>query len=239
MFDFQYMIRSIPQILKGVPVSIGLAAVSFTIGLLIGFVIALIRIHKVPVLHRLSVLYVSFFRGTPLLVQIFLCYYGIPIFIRYMNASYHLQIDVIQIPSFVFICLSLTLNISAYLSETIRGAILSVPQGQSEAAKSLGMTGRQSFFRIILPQALSFALPNLGNTCISILKDTSLAFVASVPEIIGEAKIIAGRTSQFFEVYIVAALIYWALCFILEQVFRILEKQKRKKIRGHSYAANS
>lgn len=232
LLDFSYLIKSIPAIAKGVPTSLAIALIAFVIGLLIGLFVALIKIYKVPVLTPLAELYVSFTRGTPLLVQIFLSYYGIPLVIRYLNANYNLNYDVSFIPAIYFIYVAFSLNSGAYLSETIRSAILSVNKGQMEACYSVGMTTSQGLRRIILPQATTVALPNIGNHFVALLKDTSLAFAASVPEIIGKAKIIAGRTSQFFEVYIVAALLYWVICILIERLIMLLENRFRKYERG-------
>lgn len=239
MLDFNYMIASIPQILKGVPVSISIAIIAVFIGLLLGFFLALTRVYKTPVINRISGVYISFFRGTPILVQIFLCYYGIPLGLRQLNSEFQINIDISQIPAIFFAYISFALNSAAYFAETIRGAILSIPKGQIEAAHAIGMNGFQTVTRLIIPQALVVALPNLGNIIISILKETSLAFTVSVPEIMGEAKIIAGRTSNFFEVYIVAALIYWILCIILEQMFKLIEIKTDKAGRKMLYATNN
>ena len=140
MLDFDYMIQSIPRILKGVPISISIAAVAIFFGLIIGSAIALIRIYKVPVLKRIAGVYVSFLRGTPLLVQIFLVYYGIPLVVNSLNATQGTQIDISSVPAIIFVYVALSLNVSAFLSETIRGAILSVTKGQAEAAYSIEMT---------------------------------------------------------------------------------------------------
>lgn len=232
LLDYQYMLDSLPAILKGVPVSLTIALIAFVVGLIIALACALIRIYNIPVLKQLVVLFVSFVRGTPLLVQIFLSYYGIPIVIRSLNESYGFNWDISFIPAIYFIYVAFSINAGAYLSETIRAAILSVDKGQFEACYSVGMTTSQALRRVILPQALRVGLPNLCNHFIILLKDTSLAFAASVPEILGEAKMIAGRTSQFFEVYIVAALIYWVLCTILEQISMYLERRLNKKNGG-------
>lgn len=232
LLDFQYMIDSVPAIAKGIPVALAIAGVAFLFGTIIALFCALIRIYNIPVLKQLVVLYVSFIRGTPLLVQIFLSYYGIPLVIRYLNANYALNWDVSFIPAIYFIYVAFALNTGAYLSETIRSAILSVDKGQFEACYSVGMTTSQALRKVILPQALRVGIPNLCNHFIMLLKDTSLAFAASVPEILGQAKIIAGRTSQFFEVYIVAALIYWVLCIILEQISNYIERRLNRKQSG-------
>jgi len=228
LLDWNYMLESVPKIASGISVSLSIAAVAFVLGTFLGFGIALCKVYKVPVLNRVCRIYVSFMRGTPLLVQIFLTYYGIPLVLRFFSDSYGWQIDVSQIPAIYFMYVCFSLNVGAYLSETFRGAILSVNMGQIEAAQSLGMTGTQVLRRVVVPQALQVALPNMGNTFVSLLKDTSLAFAASVPEIMGMAKINAARTSNFFEAYIVAAMIYWIICIIFEYMISLAEKRMRR-----------
>lgn len=225
LLDVNYMIESFPTIAKGIPVALSISAVAFVVGITIALFCALIRIYNVPVLKQIVAVYVSFIRGTPLLVQIFLSYYGIPLLLQYFNYNYNASIDISFIPAIYFIYVAFSLNTGAYLSETIRSAILAVDKGQFEACYSVGMTTSQALRRIVLPQALRVGVPNIFNHFIMLLKDTSLAFAASVPEILGQAKIIAGRTSQFFEVYIVAALIYWFICIVLEQVSNFIEKR--------------
>lgn len=232
ILDFSYMIESIPAIAKGIPVSLSIAVIAFTVGITIGLLGALIKIYNIPVLKQITAVYVSFIRGTPLLVQIFLSYYGIPLIIRHLNAQFDTTWNISFIPAIYFIYVAFSLNAGAYLTETIRSAILSVDRGQIEASYSVGMTTYQSLKRIVLPQALKVGLPNIGNQFIALLKDTSLAFAASVPEIIGMAKIIAGRTSQFFEVYIVAALLYWVICIALERLMALFENRLRRNERG-------
>lgn len=224
LFDVQYMIDSIPAIAKGIPVTLSITLVAFIFGAFIGLAVALLRIYRVTGFTQLVILYVSFMRGTPLVVQIFLAYYGIPVLLRVLA----IQTNIGQIPAIYFVYVAFSLNVGAYLSETIRSAILSVAPGQFEAAYSIGMNTPQALSKIVLPQALTVALPNIGNQFIMLLKDTSLAFIAAVPEIMGEAKIIAGRTSQFFEVYVVAALIYWVICLICELILNLLERRSRK-----------
>ena len=232
ILDVSYMIESIPTIAKGIPISLSIAVIAFGVGLLIGLLGALIKIYNVPVLKSITNLYVSFIRGTPLLVQIFLSYYGIPLVIRYLNEQWGTEWNISFIPAIYFIYVAFALNAGAYLTETVRSAIIAVDRGQVEASYSVGMTTYQSLKRIVLPQALKVGLPNIGNHFIAMLKDTSLAFAASVPEIMGMAKIIAGRTSQFFEVYIVAALLYWIICILLERLLAVLEKRLRRNERG-------
>lgn len=232
VFDVKYMINAVPQIITGIPVSLVIAFVAFVFGIVLGLLGALAKLYKVPVLRQFTILYVSFVRGTPLVAQIFLIYYGIPVLLRVLQEQSGIAIDISGIPAIVFIFIAFALNAGAYLTETIRAAILSVDKGQLEAAYSVGMSSVQAMVRIILPQALKAGLPNISNFFIGLLKDTSLAFVAAVPDIMGQAKIVAGRTSRFFEAYIVAAVFFWIICIVFELLTHLLEKRICKNDRG-------
>lgn len=228
LIDIEYMVESFPQIIRYVPVTLMIAVVSMVLGLFIGLITALIKIYKVPVLKWVSAVYVSFIRGTPLLVQMYLSYYGIPKILDFMHMNYNWNINVSNIPAIIFVYVSFSLNIGAYLSETIRSAIQAIDKGQLEAAYSVGMSRFQGMVRIVFPQALTIALPNFGNTFIGLLKDTSLAFIISVVEIMGQAKIIGARKLKFFEVYIDSAIIYWILCIVVERGLKVLEFKSKK-----------
>jgi polar amino acid uptake family ABC transporter, permease protein len=141
-----------------------------------------------------------------------------------MNAKFGWSLNVNNVPVIMFVYVAFILNMSAYMSETFRAAILSVEKGQMEAAISIGMSKWQAMRRIILPQAFVTALPNLGNSFISLIKDTSLAFVVSIVELMGKAKIVGAAGLNFFEVYIVVALIYWIVCIVMEGLLMSLEK---------------
>ncbi|GEA32941.1 amino acid ABC transporter permease [Clostridium diolis] len=225
IFKPSFILKSFPEILKYLPATLEIALVSIIIGLLLGFIIAIIRIKQVPILNKVLILYVSFMRGTPLLVQLYLSYYGIPLVVEYINYRFGTKYNINNIPAMVFVFLAFALNESAYTSETIRGAILSVDKKEIEAGQSIGMTSVTIMRRIILPQALLVAIPNLGNTLISLVKSTSLAFTVSVMDVMASAKVIAGRNMRFFEVYIAIAIIYWVICLIIEIVFRKVEKK--------------
>ena len=226
--DWNYIFTSLPQILKYAPVTLLIAVIAMFCGLIIGLITALIKIYKVPVLKRIASVYVSFVRGTPLLVQMYLSYYGIPKLLSYMNNSFGWQVNVGGMPAIFFVYITFSVNVGAYLSETIRSAILAIDKGQLEAAYSVGMSRFQGMYRIVFPQAIVVALPNFSNTFISLLKDTSLAFIIAVVEILGSAKIIGARRLRFFEVYIAAALIYWVICLAVERGTLVLERRVRK-----------
>ncbi|WP_238900013.1 amino acid ABC transporter permease [Clostridium sp. YIM B02500] len=225
IFKPSFILKSFPEILKYLPATLEIALVSIISGLLLGFIIAIIRIKQVPIINKVLTLYVSFMRGTPLLVQLYLSYYGIPLVVEYINYRFGTKYNINNIPAIVFVFLAFALNESAYTSETIRGAILSVDKKEIEAGQSVGMTSVTIMRRIILPQALLVAIPNLGNTLISLVKSTSLAFTVSVMDVMASAKVIAGRNMRFFEVYIAIAIIYWVICLIIEIVFRKVEKK--------------
>lgn len=234
LLDINYIIESLPSILSRLPVTLMIAVGSMVIGLLIGFAVALIQIYKVPVLRQLSSFYVSFTRGTPLLVQMYLVFYGIPKIVYFLQTSYGLfyGFDVNLISPEVFALLAFSLNLGAYLSETIRSAIESVDRGQFEAAKAIGMSPTQMMLKIILPQALAIAIPNLGNIFIITVKDTSLVFIIGVIDIMGQAKILGSRGLAFFEVYIAVSLVYWVICIIIARLLVVLEKRVRRFERG-------
>ena len=164
VFDPKYILEFIPKLVEALPVTLLMTAVAMVGGLLLGFVLAIIKIKKVPVLRQICALYVSFMRGTPLLVQLFLSYYGLPIFLSVINEEFNINININQVPAIIFVFIAFILNEAAYLSETIRATILSIDKNEIEAAMSLGMTNFQTMRRVILPQALLVALPILGNT---------------------------------------------------------------------------
>ena len=231
LFDFEYMLRSFPQILKYAPVTLMVTVGAMVFGLIIGLATALVKLYRVPVLRWIAAVYVSFTRGTPLLVQIYLTYYGIPKLMAFLGERFSWTVNVGDIPTIVYVYVAFSLNVGAYLSESVRSAIESVDKGQYEAAYSVGMGRLQTMFRIILPQAFAVALPNFGNTFISLMKDTSLAFVIAFVEIMGQAMIVGASSLRFFEVYIDSALIYWGMCLAAERGIAILEK-KAKKFKG-------
>ncbi|UUX34633.1 ABC transporter substrate-binding protein/permease [Fundicoccus culcitae] len=215
----------LPTILEKLPITLLMTVVSAVIGLLLGFLIALIKIYDIPILKQLATLFVSFMRGTPQLVQLFLAYYGFPLVVAWINQQLNTSINVNNIPALLYVFIAFGLNEAAYNSETIRAAILSVDKSEIEAAKSIGLTNRQTMTRIILPSAMIVAIPNLGNSLISLLKGTSLAFTVTVIDIMGQARIIAGSNLRFFEAYIAVSLIYWVCCIIIENFVKWLEKK--------------
>lgn len=228
IFDWNFMISTVPEIISYLPVTLQIAFFSGIFALIIGFLVALIRYFKVRALSQICIIYISFIRGTPAMVQLLIAYYGIPIFLRGLNEQFGWNLGVSGVPASVFAVIALALNYGAFMSETIRSAMLSVDVGQLEASYSLNMTTSQAMRHILLPQAFNVALPPLGNSFISLLKETSLIFNISVIEMMAAAKIVGSRSYRFFEVYIVVALIYWLCCVVLERILAVLEKRARR-----------
>jgi cystine transport system permease protein len=189
-----------------IPLSLG----SMVFGLLLGFGLALMRLSRLKVVRGIARVYVSFFRGTPLLVQLFMIYYGLP----------QLGIELDPIPAAL---IGLSLNMGAYACEILRSAISSVDRGQWEAGASIGMTRAQIMRRAILPQAARTALPPLGNSFISLVKDTAQAATIQVPELFRQAQLISSRTFEIFSMYLTVALMYWVLSTILSHFQNRLE----------------
>jgi cystine transport system substrate-binding protein len=187
---------------KGLLVAtIPITILSFAIGLVIAVAAALARVSGIRVLDYLARAYISLIRGTPLLLQLFIVFYGLP----------EIGVTLGSWPSAV---IALSINVGAYAAEIVRSAILAVPRGQFEAASSIGMTYRQSLRRIILPQAARTAVPPLSNTLISLLKDTSLLSVVLVTELTREAQYAASASGDYLALYAFAGLYYWVVCTV-------------------------
>jgi cystine transport system permease protein len=182
--------------------TIPLALASFAIGLTLALVLALMRLSRRAWVSGIARVYISLVRGTPLLVQLFVVFYGLP------------SIGVVVDPWPAAIT-AFSINVGGYAAEVIRAAILSVPKGQWEAAYMIGMSRRLALRRIILPQAARVSVPPLSNTFISLVKDTSLASLTLVTELFRRAQEIAAFTQEFMLVYMEAALVYWVICLAL------------------------
>ena len=203
---------ALPLMLKGAGWTLVLALASVVFGALVGALVALVRLAKIPLLATLAAPYVSGFRGTPLLVPLFVIYFGLP--------SIGIQFDPITAG-----ILGLSLNVGAYLSETLRGAINGVAHGQWDAARSLGLTQMQVMRHVVGPQALRLAVPSLSNSLISLTKDTSLVSFIAVSELMLVTKEVIATTFQPFPLHLTAAAIYWALSASFESLQKKLERR--------------
>jgi polar amino acid transport system permease protein len=210
MLDFSSVAKVFPFLLQATAVTLELSALAIIIGLILGLIAALMKLSNFKVLRWLASFYIWITRGTPLIAQLLLIYFGLPKF-------------GIQIGAFESAVIGLGINAGAFIAEIFRGGILSIPKGQTEAAESLGMSYFKILRRIILPQALRISVPALGNQAISMLKDTSLASIVTVSELMMTSQQFAAGNFAFIEFYITASAIYLALTSILYIVLRKLE----------------
>ena len=215
MFKISYFLEVLPVIARRVNVTFELTMISTLFALLVGVVVAIIAYYRVPVPYQASRVYVSIMRGTPIVAQLYFFYFGIALYSTIVR----------DMKPLMAVSVVLSLNVGAFMSESIRGALLSVDEGQKEAAYSLGMTNLQLVTRIIIPQAVRVALPPLFNDVINLIKMTSLAFMLGVPDIMGAAKIEGAKTFRYFEIYAAVMLVYWVVIFILGLLHKWLEKK--------------
>ncbi|MGI8877125.1 MAG: amino acid ABC transporter permease [Candidatus Limnocylindria bacterium] len=205
-------VRALPLLAEGIVVTIFLGTTSFALGSAIGLLVALARLSGIAPLTAFAVAYLSIFRGTPMLVQILLIYFGLP----------QLGISLDPIPSAI---IALSLGVASYQSENFRSGILGVEKGQREAAFSIGMTSWQALRRIIFPQALRIATPTIGNRFIALMKDTSLASVVTVVELTRVAERIGSATFRYLEMFVIIAAIYWGISTVLSIGQETLERR--------------
>ncbi|MDR2739216.1 MAG: amino acid ABC transporter permease [Treponema sp.] len=228
IFDPVFMLQSTPEILTALPVTLFLALVSGVIGFLFALIVALIRYFNVRILSPLCKIYVSYIRGTPMLIQLMLVYFGIPLTLRAINEYFGTGFNINGVPRLVFAIIALSFNAAAYMSETIRASLLAVDVGQLEAAYSINMNLSQTLRRILIPQALTIAIPPLANTLISLIKETSLVFTISIIDLMARAKVVGARGFRFFEIYVVVSIIYWIVCTVISRFLILAEKHSRK-----------
>ncbi len=210
MSDF--LPTAIPALLRGTVVTLQFALAALLRGARIGLPLALLRVYGGQLPGRVAGIYGNIFRGTPLMIQLFMVYYGLP------------QLGV-TFPQWAAALLTLGLNSSAYQAEYFRGALQSIGSGQLTAARAIGLTQWKAIRYIILPQALRLALPAWSNEAVSMIKYTAVIFLIAVPDLMGEAKIIASRFFAPIETYLLVAGIYLILVFIIAQLLRAVERK--------------
>jgi len=203
-----------PTLLKGTVVTLELTACSISLGFVLGIALALGRLYGRRPISAFSTGYIEFFRGTPLLVQLFILYYGLP---RYG----------IRLSSLVAGILGLGLNSAAYQAEYFRGAIQSVSQGQIMAARAIGMSRFKAIVNIVIPQMLRMVIPSWSNELIYTLKYSSVAYMIAAPELMAQGKIIAAENFRYFEVFVVVAFIYLVVVVALSRILSSVEKRVR------------
>lgn len=212
LFDPKLALDSLPYVLSGIGYTLLIALLSMVIGLIIGFFLALARVSNFALLQWPARLYISFMRGVPILVILFLLYFGFPVIGIEFSATQAALIG-------------FSLNSAAYMAEILRASLSSVDVGQWESSKSLGLTYWQSMKRIILPQSVRIAIPPLSNVLMDLIKASSLAAMITVPEMFQKARIVGAREFDLLTLLILVALIYWAVCSVMTVLQNYLEKR--------------
>ncbi|MEW6855219.1 amino acid ABC transporter permease [Streptococcus iniae] len=215
--DFSLIQRSFIYVISGLPYTLGIATLSFTTGLFLGIILAILGRSQSKIIRSLVKSYVSLMRGIPMIVVLFMLYFGLPYY-------------GIQLPALLCAYIGFSSVSSAYISEIFRSSIEAVDAGQWEAAKALGLPKSSIIKKIILPQAVRIAIPPLGNVVVDMIKSTSLAAMITVADIFQNAKIVGGREWDYMSMYVLVALIYWTLCFAFEHFQRQLENKLRLSV---------
>ena len=219
--DFELMINSFPKLLNAAIITLKLLSVSLIVGLFIGLLFAILRLNKNVFINKFAYGYSYVFRGTPLLVQIFIIYFGLAQ-IEYLRTSF---LWVILKEPYWCAIIAFTLNTGAYTSEILRSAFQTIKPGYIEAGKSLGISNKIIFYKIQIPIAIRQSLPAYGNEMILMMKGTSLASTVTLMDLTGVAKYIISTTFKPIEVFIVAGGIYLFMTFIIHNVIKFLEKK--------------
>ncbi len=214
-FDFDLAVNSFPVLLVGALVTIKITAISVALGVVIGLVVGVARISQVKPLRLLAMAYIDFLRGTPLLVQIFLIYFALPV------------ISGQRVDPFFAAITACSINSGAYVAEIFRSGIQSIDKGQMEAGRSLGMTWLQTMWHIILPQAVKRVIPQIGNEFIALLKDSSLVSVIGFEELTRSGQLIIARTYGSLEIWPCVAIIYLVMTLSISQLVAYLERRFR------------
>lgn len=219
MFSLEAMIRiamtKMPVFLEGAGITLQLAAWTVILGSFFGILVALMRLSKIRPIRWISTAYVEFLRGTPLLVQVLIVYFGLP------------QLGV-KMPRMTAGIVALTINSAAYMSEIVRSGIQAVDHGQTEAARSLGMTSVQTMLYVILPQAIKNILPAVGNEFVVIIKESSILYTIGIYELTYQANKLASTNYRYLETLMISALIYFVLTFVTSQLLGVLERRMRR-----------
>lgn len=225
MFNVEFFIKTFWLLWAAVPVTLEITIVSLVFGVITGFLISLVRIHKIKVLDKLCAFYVSFVRGTPVVLQILVIYSLVPSVLNAFFKKTGSNVNIFDLNPIIYAFIVFGLNNAAGLSEVFRSALLTVNKGQLEAGYTSGLTYWQTYRRIIIPQALKVAIPNLCTATVNLIKNTSLAFMMTVKDITAVAKIEANFGYNFIEAYLDIFVIYIIICSFTQLLFRLWEKK--------------
>lgn len=227
-FDLKYAVECIQPVIEKLPVTLLMTLVSTVAALIIGALFAVIRSKQIKVVSQIAAVLCSFLKGIPVLAMLYVLYYAMPSIMENIMVPIGFSYDMRNPPKMSFAIIAFSLSYVPYMCDMIQSAYSTIPKGQMEACMSIAMSKFQAMRRVILPQLVVVAIPNFGNHFVNILKMTSLAYMVTVVEMMGAAKNFAVMNQRFLETYIVAALVYWAVCILFEQLFKYIEKHTGK-----------
>lgn len=220
VFSMERFTNCFPKILEKFPITLLIVSVSILFGVIMGLGMAIVRIKKVFLLNTFVQILISYVRGTPVIVQLFVVYYGVPVLVAAI-----LHIDINSWDKIVFVFITYSINQAGFIAEHLRAAIQAVDAGQTEAGYSVGLTEQQTFFRIVAPQAFIIALPGISTIVIGLFHGTALAYMVGVMDMMGKVKSISTITYHSLEGYVSATIIFVIVSILLEQVFKFLNSK--------------
>lgn len=222
-FDASFLLEAAPAVLSALPLTLAMVVFCAPMGWLLGFALAQVRLHRVPVASQLVALFVSMMRSVPEVVLLYVMYYFLPVTIYNMLLSMGIEANVASVPAIAFAMFTFVLNQSAYACEVLRSAVGAIDAEQLEAALACGMTHAQAMRRVVLPQAMVAALPNLNGLLVGLLHGTSLAYFVGVHEIMAVSVLEANVSYAYLEAYVLTTLVYEVLSFVINRMFRVVE----------------
>ena len=237
--DPRFMLETLVLAFKAAPVTLNITLVSLALALPAGFMLALGRRCRLRIVSPLITVFISFTRGTPVALQILIVYSLLPSLLNAAALKFTLPVKVFELNPILYAYTVFTLNSSVALAEVFRSALITVDRGQMEAALASGLSPAQSYLRVIIPQALCAAMPNICTLTISLIKNTSLAFLMTVRDITAEAKIAASYGYQYIEAYLDILAVYIVICAVTEWLFRRAEAHLSKWKRTGKHAGNT
>jgi L-cystine transport system permease protein len=225
-FEWKYVWEYFPKILGALPTTMLIVLVSGVFGMLLGTLFAVARIERVPVARQVAAVLVSFIRGTPIFIQLFVIYYGLPLLLLSFG------INIMRASKMFFVLVAYSVNVAGFASEIIRSSVLAVPRAQWDAALSIGHNKALSYLRIIIPQSAVISIPSFGGFAVSMLGDTALAGAMGIVDVLERAKVLGQHTLHTLEAYFVVAVVFVALSLVIERIFAGLEKRTRTQKRS-------
>ena len=214
-FDVKFFFSIIPKLILKIPYTLWLGCIAFAIDFVLGLILEICYTSKNVIIRKIAGLYISYFRSTPYITQLFIFYFGLPQIIPAMR-------NVVGATALV---ITIAMNSAAFIAEVIRGGLLAVDRGQREAALSIGLSPINVYKEIIIPQAFVAAFPSLGNSFIMMIKNTAIGFTIGVVDILAQAKILAASSLNFFEAYISVGVVYWIILVLIDKLLKYIESK--------------